>query len=162
SGYETAPAQVWRDEARAFAQVQGDVAGNSLATVNPDGSPTIMLAGHIDEIGLIVTWIDENGFLYVAPIGGWDPQVLVRQRIRFAGRSGEVMAVVGKKPVHVLKPDERDKATKISELWVDIGARSKQEASESVEVGNAGVIDSRLVELPNGRIVARSIDDRIG
>jgi endoglucanase len=162
SGFESSPARVWRDEARSFARVEADVAGNSLATVSPDGGPTIMLCGHIDEIGLIVTWIDEHGFVYVGPIGGWDSQVLVGQRIRFAGRDGDVIGVVGKKPIHLMKPDEREKVTKISDLWVDIGAKSKEEAAERVEVGTAGVIDSRLVELPNGRIAARSIDDRIG
>ena len=86
SGFETAPARVWREEARKFAEVRGDVAGNSLATVNPDGSPTIMLAGHIDEIGVIVTYIDDEGYVYIGPIGGWDPQVLVAQRIRIATR----------------------------------------------------------------------------
>ena len=77
SGFERAPARVWRDQARGFAEVHGDVMGNSFAVVNPGGSPTILLAGHIDEIGLIVTWIDDSGYIYFAPIGGWDPQVLV-------------------------------------------------------------------------------------
>ena len=85
SGFEAAPARAWREEAGRFARVRGDVAGNSIAEVNPDGSPTIMLAGHIDEIGLIVTYVDDDGFVYIAPIGGWDPQVLVGQRMRFMG-----------------------------------------------------------------------------
>ena len=96
SGFESAPAKLWRDEARGFAEVMNDVAGNSMATVNAGGAPTIMLAGHIDEIGLIITYIDDDGFLYIAGIGGWDPQVLVGQRIRIMGRSGDVTGVVGK------------------------------------------------------------------
>src|ERR687895_832727 len=83
SGFETAAARVWREEAAKFATVTSDVAGNTLAEVNPDGSPTIMLDGHIDEIGLIVQYIDDEGFAHVGPIGGWDAQVLVGQRIRF-------------------------------------------------------------------------------
>ena len=98
SGFESAPANVWRSEARQFAEVTNDVAGNSLAVVNGDGSPTIMLAGHIDEIGVIITYIDDEGFLYIAGIGGWDPQVLVAQRIRIMGRDGDVFGVIGKKP----------------------------------------------------------------
>src|SRR5688500_19324162 len=90
SGFESAPARVWREEAARFASVRSDVAGNSIAEVNPEGSPTVMLAGHIDEIGLIVTYIDDDGYAYVGGIGGWDPQVLVGQRLRFMGRDGDV------------------------------------------------------------------------
>ncbi|HVE80300.1 MAG TPA: M20/M25/M40 family metallo-hydrolase, partial [Gemmatimonadaceae bacterium] len=148
---------------KKFAQdVKSDVAGNSLATVNPGGSPTILLAGHIDEIGVIVQHVDDEGFLHISPIGGWDPQVLVGQRIRFMGRGGDVFGVVGKKPIHLMKHDDREKAVKMHELWVDIGAASKKEALERIGIGDAGVIDARMVELPNRRIVSRSIDDRIG
>jgi putative aminopeptidase FrvX len=162
SGFEAAPARIWRDEAAKFAKVRADVAGNSIAEVNPGGSPTIMLAGHIDEIGVIVTYIDDDGFAYISGIGGWDPQVLVAQRIRFLGRNGDVFGVVGKKPIHLMKHDDREKASKMTDLWVDIGATSKKEAQEHLSIGDPGVIDSRTMEFPNGRIVSRSIDDRIG
>jgi len=162
SGFESAPARVWRDEARAFAEVSNDVAGNSLAVVNPNGAPTIMLAGHIDEIGLIITYIDDDGYCYIAGIGGWDPQVLVGQRIRIMGRSGDVFGVIGKKPIHVIKTEDRKKASQMTDLWIDIGATSRENAQERVGVGDAGVIDSRTIDFPNGRIVSRSIDDRIG
>jgi putative aminopeptidase FrvX len=162
SGFESAPAKIWRDEARAFADVANDVAGNSMATVNPGGSPTIMLAGHIDEIGLIITYIDDDGFLYIAGIGGWDPQVLVGQRIRIIGRNGDVLGVVGKKPIHLIKAEDRKKASLMTDLWVDIGAKSRDDAEKLVTVGDAGVIDSRTIDFPNGLIASRSIDDRIG
>ncbi|MEO7962658.1 MAG: M20/M25/M40 family metallo-hydrolase [Gemmatimonadaceae bacterium] len=166
SGFESAPARVWRAEASAFAQVTGDVMGNSLATVTPEGSaagePTIMLAGHIDEIGVIITYIDDAGLVYIAPIGGWDTQVLVGQRIRFAGTKGDVVGVIGKKPIHLMKPDEREKASKITDLWVDIGAATRDEATAVLSVGDAGVIDSKTIDLPNDRIASRSIDNRIG
>ncbi len=163
SGYESAAAKVWRDEANTFADdVQGDVHGNSMAVVNAKGGPTIMLAGHIDEIGVIITYIDDDGFVYIAPIGGWDPQVLVAQRIRFVGRSGEVMGAVGKKPIHLMKPEEREKASKMTDLWVDIGATTRAQAEAVLSIGDAGVIDSRTLDFPNDRIVSRSIDDRIG
>ena len=162
SGFEAAPARVWREEAASFASVRADVAGNSIAEVNPEGSPTVMLAGHIDEIGLIVTYIDDDGYAYVGGIGGWDPQVLVGQRLRFIGRDGEVFGVVGKKPIHLMKPEDREKASKMTDLWVDIGATGREEAEKRLGVGDAGVIDSRTMDFPNGRIVSRSIDDRIG
>ena len=162
SGFESAPAKVWREQAKQFAKVTGDVSGNSLAEVNSDGKPTIMLAGHIDEIGVIVSYVDDQGYGYIQPIGGWDPQVLIGQRLRFIGRKGDVFGVVGKKPIHLIKPDEREKAAKFTDIWVDFGAKSKKEAEEMLSVGDAGVIDSRTMEFPNGRIVSRSIDDRIG
>ncbi len=162
SGFEGAPARVWRAEAATFSSVRADVVGNSLATVEGSGGPTILLAGHIDEIGVIITYIDDNGFIYFEPIGGWDPQVFVGQRMRFLGRNGDVFGVIGKKPIHLMKPDEREKASKITDLWVDIGVKNKAEAMEHLEIGDAGVIDARVMEMPNNRIVSRAIDDRIG
>lgn len=163
SGYEAAAAKAWRDEAATFAaSVSADAHGNSMATVNPEGTPTVMLAGHIDEIGVIVTYIDDDGYVYIAPIGGWDPQVLVAQRIRFLGRHGDVLGAVGKKPIHLMKTEDREKASKLTDLWVDIGATTRAQAEAALAVGDAGVIDSRTLDFPNDRIVSRSIDDRIG
>lgn len=163
SGFEGPAARVWREEASSFAErVTSDVAGNSIAEINPNGSPTIMLDGHIDEIGVIVQYIDDEGFVYPGPIGGWDPQVLVGQRIRFLGRGGDVLGVVGKKPIHLIKPADRDHASKITDLWVDIGATNRAEAEARLSVGDPGVIDSKTIDFPNNRIVSRSIDDRIG
>jgi putative aminopeptidase FrvX len=163
SGFETAAARAWRTEAESFAaKVSVDVAGNSMAEVNPGGFPTIMLDGHIDEIGVIVQYIDDDGYIYIAPIGGWDPQVLVGQRIRFLGSDGNVMGVVGKKPIHLMKTEDREHASKFTDLWVDIGATKKAEAEERLSIGDPGVIDSHTLDFPNDRIVSRSIDDRIG
>ena len=163
SGFESPAAKVWREEAASFAdKVTTDVAGNSMAEVNPGGSPTIMLDGHIDEIGLIVQYIDDDGFIYPSPIGGWDPQVLVGQRIRFMGRNGDVLGVIGKKPIHLMKSADREVASKLTDLWVDIGATTRAEAEGRISVGDPGVIDSKTIDFPNNRIVSRSIDDRIG
>jgi len=162
SGFEAAPARVWREQASSFATVTADVHGNSMATVNPKGAPTIMLTGHIDEIGVIVQHIDDDGYVHIAAIGGWDPQVLVGQRIRFLGAQGDVTGVVGKKPIHLMKAEDREKASKITDLWVDIGATTRADASTRLSVGDAGVIDSKSIDLPNGRLVSRSIDDRVG
>jgi endoglucanase len=163
SGFETLPARLWREEAQRFAtDVRADVAGNSIAVVNPGGSPTIMLAGHIDEIGVIVQYIDDEGFAHISPIGGWDPQVLVGQRIRFVGNDGDVFGVIGKRPIHLIKTEDREKATKLTDLWVDIGAAGRDEAERRLSVGDPGVIDARAIQMPNRRLVSRSIDNRIG
>jgi putative aminopeptidase FrvX len=162
SGFEQLPARLWREEARAFASVEGDVAGNSIATLNPGGSPRVMLAGHVDEIGLMVVHIDDDGYIHFAAIGGWDSQVLVGQRVVIEGRSGPVPGVVGKKAIHLMKHEDRDRVSKITDLWIDIGAKTKDEAAGRVRVGDAGVLAAAPLEFPNGRIVSRSIDNRIG
>jgi len=125
SGFESPAARVWREEAAKIAEVTSDVAGNSVAIVKKGAPVTVMLAGHVDEIGVIVTWIDDEGFVWIGPIGGWDPQVLVGQRIRFSGRDGEVFGVVGRKPIHLIKREDREKAVKFEDLWVDIAATSR-------------------------------------
>jgi len=162
SGFERGPAGLWREEAKRFAAVESDVAGNCFATLNPKGAPRVMLTGHLDEIGVMVVHVDDDGFLSFAAIGGWDPQVLVGQRVRLEGRHGPVAGVVGKKAIHLIKADERDKASKITDLWIDIGAKSRAEALERVRVGDAGVLSAAPLELPNGRLVSRSIDNRTG
>ena len=162
SGNEGVAARVWREEAGGFAEVRGDRMGNSFATLNPGGSPKVMLSGHIDEIGLIVTHIDEKGLVRFTGVGGWDPQVLVGQRVRIQASDGEVMGVIGKKAIHVMEPEERKKVSEIKSLWIDIGARDGDEAKGMVRVGDVGVVDQDLLELPNDRIASRSLDNRMG
>ena len=142
SGFETAAARIWRSEAEGFAQeVSADIKGNSQAAVNPGGSPRVMLAGHIDEIGLMIVHIDDEGFLFFSTIGGWDSQVLVGQRVIIAARNGPVTGVIGKKAIHLIKKEDRDKASKITDLWIDIGAKSKTAALSRVRVGDPAVLN---------------------
>ena len=162
SGNEGAAAGVWREEARGFAEVRGDRMGNSFATLNAGGSPRVMLSGHIDEIGVIVTHIDEKGLVRFSGVGGWDPQVLVGQRVRLQTHSGEVVGVIGKKAIHLMEPEERKKVSDIKSLWIDIGAKDADEAKGMVRVGDAGVVDQDLLELPNDRIASRALDNRMG
>ena len=162
SGFESAPARVWRDEARAFATVESDIHDNSIATLNPGGSPKVMFAGHVDEIGLMVVHVDDDCFVHFAGIGGWDSQVLVGQRVLIQGTQGEVFGVIGKKAIHLMKSEDRDKVSKITDLWIDIGAKNKDEALQRVRVGDPGVLAAHPKEMPNGRIISRSIDNRIG
>ena len=163
SGFEDEAARVWVREAETFAdEVWRDAHGNSYARIRPGGGPRIMLAGHIDEIGLIVTYISDEGFVYVEPLGGWDPQVLVGQRVLLLGKKGHVPGVVGRKPIHAMEDADREKAVKIKDLWIDVGAAGKQEALELLEVGSVGVIDQPLRYLHGRRMVSRAIDNRIG
>ena len=162
SGHEEAAAEAWRTEAEKFAEVRGDRMGNSFATLNGGGAPRIMLAGHIDEIGLMVTHVEDGGLLRFQGVGGWDPQVLVGQRVLVQTKNGEVPGVIGKKAIHVMEPDERKKVSEIKNLWIDIGAKDGDEAKERVRVGDVAVIDQDVLELPNGRIASRSLDNRMG
>lgn len=162
SGREEAAARVWREEAGKLGEVRGDRMGNSFATVGAGGAPRVMLSGHVDEIGLIVTHIDGDGFVRFKGVGGWDPQVLVGQRVVFETAGGEVRGVVGKKAIHLMEAEERKKASEIKGLWVDIGAKSGDEARERVRVGDVAVIDQDHLELPNGRLASRSLDNRAG
>lgn len=163
SGFETLAGRSWRAEAEKFADKVGvDVAGNCFAEVNPGGKPTILIDGHIDEIGVIVQYIDDDGYVYISPIGGWDAQVLVGQRIRFIAAAGDVIGVVGRKPIHLMKESDREQAVKFTDLWVDVGGKNRAEVESRLALGDPGVIDSRVHDFPNNRIVSRSIDDRIG
>jgi len=164
SGFEVRPARVWRKEAEGFASdVHVDVNGNSFATVNPEGSPHVMLAGHIDEIGLQITHIDEDGFLFVAEIGGWDAQVLVGQRVTILTKGDPITGVVGKKAIHLIEPDDRNKASKTKALWVDVGAKNRDETTAlGIRVGDPMVLAQPMVRLAGDRIASRAIDDRIG
>ncbi len=163
SGYETAPAAAWREAARAFAEVSGDTLGSSLARVpGTAGGPLLAVVGHIDEIGLIITHISEEGFLHFVGVGGWDAQILVGQRVELATRGGPVPGVIGKKPIHLLKEDDRKKVAEIKDLHIDLGAKDGGEAHELVRIGDVAVIAGEPVDLPNGRLASRSLDNRLG
>ena len=163
SGYETAPAAVFRDAAAAFADTSVDVMGTSLARVAGTGDgPTLAVVGHIDEIGLIITHIDDKGFLRFTGVGGWDPQNLVGQRVEVATRDGVVPGVIGKKPIHLLSPDDRKKVAEVKDLHIDVGAKDGDEAKGLVRIGDVAVLAGEPVELPNGRAVSRSMDNRLG
>jgi putative aminopeptidase FrvX len=162
SGFERAAAKVWRDEANNFADdVTYDVLGNSYATLRADG-PVVVIEGHIDEIGLIITHVDEEGYLWFDGIGGWDAQVLVGQRIRIAGANGDVLGVIGRKAAHLLQPADREKAVTLKDLWIDIGVSNRAEAFQRIEIGDPAVIDASIISLSEDLFVARSMDNRVG
>ncbi len=162
SGFEDEAARVWRDEAATFAdEVDVDSSGSSFARLKGDG-PVVMIEGHIDEIGVMITHIDDEGFLWFSSIGGWDDQVLVGQRIRILSKDGPVIGVIGKKPIHQLEPEDRQKVSKMKTLWIDIGARDADHARELVQKGDPGVIEQPVIELGDGLIACRGIDNRAG
>jgi endoglucanase len=163
SSFEAAPARIWRAEAERLAdEVHADVSGNSFATLNPKGKPRLMLAGHIDEIGIMVTHIDDEGYLSFDTIGGWDHQVFVGQRVILLGRQGAVTGVVGKRAIHLMERDDREKVSKVEDLWIDVGAASRAETEARLRIGDPGVLAAGVLEFPNGRLVSRCIDNRIG
>jgi len=163
SGYEQEASVIWAKEARKFAdEVTSDQHGNVYATINKGGAPRVMLAGHIDEIGMMVTYIDDKGFLNFMPIGGWDPQILQGQRVHLKTKKGKLLGVIGKKPIHKIKPNDRSKATKTEDLWIDIGAKTKKDAEKYITVGDPAVLAYEVEELLNGRIVSRAMDDKAG
>jgi endoglucanase len=163
SGYEKEAARVFADAAASFADVSTDVMGTTIARVagTADG-PLLAVVGHIDEIGLMVSHIDEKGFLWFIGVGGWDPVILVGQRLEILTKDGRIPGVVGKKPIHLLEPDERKKAPELKELHIDIGAKDGDEAKSMVRIGDVAVITGEPVELPNDRVVSRSMDNRLG
>jgi putative aminopeptidase FrvX len=163
SGYEQAPAAVFREAASAFAEVTHDSVGSTVATVPGTGNGrSVAIVGHIDEIGLIVHHIDDDGFLWFTGVGGWDPVILVGQRVEVSTREGRVPGVVGKKPIHLLKDDERKKAPELKNLHIDIGARDGDDARSMVRIGDVAVIAGEPVEFPNARVSSRSMDNRLG
>ena len=165
SGFEAGPARRWRAEAEGFAdEVRADVSGNSFATLRAGaaGAPPIMLAGHIDEIGFIVVHIDDQGYLWFETIGGWDSQVFVGQRVTLLGKEGPVPGVIGKPAIHLLDKEDREKMSKVKDLWIDIGATTRVEAAARIRIGDAGVLAGAMLELPNGRLASRSLDNRVG
>ncbi|HVW47432.1 MAG TPA: M42 family metallopeptidase [Solirubrobacterales bacterium] len=161
SGYEGPAADVWRKAASAFAELSYDGIGSTFARVG-SAEPLIAIVGHIDEIGLIVTHIDEKGFLWFEPIGGWDPQVLVGQRVEVTGTNGPVPGVAGRKPIHLLEPDQRKKVVELKSMHIDIGVTDREEAEALVRVGDPVVIRTEPMRVAGSRLVSKSMDNRLG
>lgn len=163
SGFEQHAARIWRDEAATFAEtVDHDVLGNSYACINTDRSPLVVIEGHIDEIGLVITYVDDDGFIWFDKIGGWDDQVLVGQRVKITSAAGDVSGVIGKKAAHLLKPADRERVTASDDLWIDIGASSKAVAESRIEIGDPVVLDVPPIAVTDDFWVSRSIDNRVG
>lgn len=163
SGYEGPLQEVVRQYAAGFAdEVTTDVHGNVMAVRNPKAPRRLMLAGHCDQIGLIVQYIDSDGFLYIQSIGGWDVQMLIGQRMIVWAESGPICGVIGRKPIHLLTDEERKQVPKMKDLWLDIGATSKEEAQKLVRIGDAVTLELVYRDLRNGRAASPAMDDKCG
>ncbi len=163
SGYEQPAQEVVRAYAEPYADsVRVDVMGNLIAARNEGGSPKVMLAGHCDEIGLIVTYIDDDGYLQFTQVGGWDPGVLLGQWVEVHGESGPVRGMIGMRSLQDLPPSERSKPVQLDWLTIDIGAADRADAESVVRIGDVATVGQAWRELHNGRIAARACDDKTG
>ena len=163
SGYESPVQEIVRDYAASFAdEMRTDVHGNVIAVRNASAPLRVMLAGHCDQIGLVVQHIDDDGFIYVSTVGGWDPQVLIGQRLTAWGTKGPVPGIIARKPIHLLTEDERKQVPKIKDLWMDIGAKNKTEVLQVLRVGDPITVEFRFLELMNSRAASPAMDDKTG
>ena len=164
SGFEQPAQRVVRERMGAWAEeVRTDVHGNVIAVKNPGGSPRVMLAGHCDQIGFMVQHITDEGFLKFAVIGGVDGPVLAGAQVVVHTVTGPVPGVIGRKPIHLMKPEERDKAKcDVTEMFIDIGAKDKKQAQEMTQVGDAATFALGMRDLGNDRVVGAGFDDKVG
>jgi endoglucanase len=140
----------------------GDALGNRLATLNPKGGPTLMFAGHMDELGLIITYVNKDGFLYFDTIGGHDRTIISGRRVIIQTAAGPVKGVTGKRAIHLMDEADRKKVPEIHEIWIDIGAKSKAEALKRIAIGDVATYDHEF-ELISGSIgTARAFDNKVG
>jgi endoglucanase len=164
SGFEEEGQEVVRRRLEGHAaELRTDVHGNVLAGLNVEAPLRVMLAGHVDEIGLMVTHIDDGGYLFFQAIGGVDTGILCGQRVVVHGEGGPVQGVIGRKAIHLMTEDERKTMSKMEDLFIDIGAKNAKDAKKRVRVSDPATIDvGSLRYLLNDRIVGRGFDDRVG
>jgi endoglucanase len=163
SGFEERVQEVVKAYVSQYAdEVYKDVQGNQYAVRNKDAELRIMLAGHVDEIGLMVNTIDDSGYIGFVPIGGIDAATLPGSRVEVHGEDGPVPGVIGRKAIHLTPQEDRKKFTEIHEMWIDIGAKDKADAQSVVAIGDAITMAVGFQELRDDKVVARALDDRIG
>jgi endoglucanase len=163
SGFEAPAARVWRQYVTPFAgEIRTDLSGNSIARLSAGATgPRVLIAGHIDQIGLLITHVNGDGTLAFRGIGGWDDQILTGQRIQIVTKDGPVYGVIGRPPAHSLK-EGRDRAASIDSLFIDIGADDAATTAARVRPGDPAVIEQPILMLTDDRIAARGLDNRAG
>ena len=139
-----------------------DVLGNRIANIHSKGSPRVLMAGHMDEIGFIIRHISKDGFLFFDTIGGHDVGLISGRKVRILTEKGYVYGITGRRAIHLLTAEERKQIPKLHSLWIDIGASSKEEALKKVSIGDVAVYDNEPFYIDNGFLCARGIDDRGG
>jgi endoglucanase len=162
SGFEQPVQEVVRRRLAPVAAPETDVLGNVVATVNPVGAPLVVVAAHADQIGLQVTWVDEQGFVFFDKLGGVDPLLLPGRAVVVQSRQGAVDGVVGKRPTHMIPEAERGKAAELCDQWIDIGAPDRAAALARIACGDPIVFSPHFVELAGGIVAGRALDDRCG
>ena len=163
SGFESKGQKVWCDYVREFAdEVRTDAYGNAIAVLNPEGEIKVMLDGHIDEIGLMVKYIDDKGYVYVQSIGGVNPAHVQGKRLNFHTPNGIVRGVIGATAPHLLDKTGEQKSPKMHQIFVDVGATDKEEAEKMLTIGTPATFGDEFEMLNDNVIVARALDDRIG
>jgi endoglucanase len=163
SGYEFEAQKIFDEFVKPTADAYAnDALGNRLATLNPEGDPVLMFAGHMDELGLIITYANKEGFLYFDTIGGHDLGIVSGRRVVIQTASGPVKGVTGKRAIHLMDEEDRKKVPKKHEIWIDIGARSKKDALARVAIGDVATYDHGF-ELIHGSVgAARAFDNKVG
>jgi endoglucanase len=163
SGYERPIQDVVRAYVGDFAdRVTTDLHGNVIAVKNPGARLRVMYAGHCDQIGMLVTHVNDNGFIYAQTIGGWDAQQLIGQRMTIWTSQGPLPAVISRKPIHLLTDEERKQVVKLEDLWLDVGAKSKDEAKELVRVGDPVTLKLGFQEMRGGLANSPAMDNKCG
>jgi tetrahedral aminopeptidase len=163
SGYERPIQDLVREYAAPFADsVATDLHGNVIASKNAGAKLRVMFAGHCDQIGMLVTHINDNGFIYAQTIGGWDAQQLIGQRMVIWTAKGPLPAVISRKPIHLLTDEERKQVVKLEDLWLDIGAKTKDEAKELVRIGDPVTLKLGFQEMRNGLANSPAMDNKCG
>lgn len=163
SGFEQPVYKVIKERIGTFSEeIEIDVHGNLIAGININKKPVIMLSGHCDEIGFMITHISEEGFLHFSPIGGIDPLLMSGLRVLVHTSKGTIPGVIGKKPIHLMSPEDREKKAKWTELWIDIGARDEKDAKKDVQIGDPVTFDGPFLNIRNDFVVSRGFDDKIG
>lgn len=163
SGYEQSVQRVVREYAEPFAdEVRIDLHGNLMATVNPGGEPRLLFDGHCDQLGMLVSHIDDDGFLYFQTVGGWDSQQLVGQRVSVWSSDGPLHGVISRKAVHLLSDEEKKAVVQIKDMWIDIGASDRSDAESVVSIGDSVTVQLGIQELRNGLANAPAMDNRTG
>ncbi len=163
SGFEQPVRELISNRMKVFCdEVRHDVMGNVIGVLNPGAKIRVMLAGHCDEIGMMVKNITKEGYVYFAAIGGIDPTLLAGQRVLIHNEKGDVPGVIGKKAIHLMEKDELGKAPTIHDLWIDVGAKDKKAAEKLVAVGDCATVDAGFLRLDRDIVAARGFDDRCG
>jgi endoglucanase len=163
SGFERPVQEHVRAYLKEFAdEIRTDLHGNVIATKNPKAKLRLMLAGHCDQIGMLVQHVDSDGFIYAQPIGGWDPQVLIGQRMMIWGSCGKVPGIIARKPIHLLSDEERKQVPKLKDLWIDIGAKDRDDALSAVRIGDPVTLELTYQSLKNNTACSPAMDDKSG